>query len=192
MLLSGFCFKEEHSPVNDSYMTFETLKYLSISLVFYSSYSVLNKLLYSMELVKQLLVITILGCTIKIVCNFIFVNYLGQNGLALSSSISYVFFFGSSLILVKLRLKFSLTKIIFHKTIFVLFNALISFTLARITLLIFTSGKWPALLTGIFGIIVFVVIFSLNILLIETNRVSGLYRIFSVGTNFRGFFTPKN
>ncbi len=88
-------------------MTFEVLKYYAVSLIFYSSYAVINKLLYGANLVKILLVITVTGCFIKIAANFYLVKDLQQNGLAISTSISYLFFFiaGIGVVLIKLKLK---------------------------------------------------------------------------------------
>ncbi len=185
-------FQRGAFSIKDSYMTYETLKYLSISLVFYSSYSVLNKLLYSMELIKQLLLITIVGCSIKVICNFIFVEYLGQNGLALSSSVSYMFFFISSLLLVKFRLRINLNKILLYKFIFVLLNAAFSFIINRIILLQLTSAIHSELLNEILGLIIFITIFVINTMLIETSKISGIYRIFYSGTNLSKFFTNRH
>ena len=74
----------------DTASTFNLLKIYSISLLFYSTYSLYNKILYSAKLIKQLLLITILGMMIKIVFNFLLVTHLKQSGLALSTVISYL------------------------------------------------------------------------------------------------------
>lgn len=116
----------------DSLITFEALKYFSISLIFYSSYVVLNKLMYSLELIKQLLLITIIGCTLKVVLNFILVDGMKQDGLALSSSISYIFFFGTSLLMVRKKLLFSINRIFLQKLILLLINSFISYTISDI------------------------------------------------------------
>ena len=88
-------------------MTFQVLKYYAVSLIFYSSYAVINKLLYGANLIKILLVITLTGCFIKIAANFYLVRDLQQNGLAISTSISYLFFFiaGIGVVLIKLKLR---------------------------------------------------------------------------------------
>ena len=61
-------------------------------MMFYAIYNVINKLIYSLGLLKNLLYLTVLGICLKIFLNFLFVDTLKQNGLALSTSISYIFF----------------------------------------------------------------------------------------------------
>ncbi len=85
-------------------MTFGVLKFYSISLVFYSVYAVFNKIFYSINKIKLLLWITVTGLLIKLVLNFLFIE-LEQNGLALSTSISYMFFFFSTYFILNIKLK---------------------------------------------------------------------------------------
>lgn len=89
----------------DTLITSSALTFYSLSIVFYSAYSILNKMIYSIGLIKKLLLITIIGIAIKILFNLIFVGSYFQDGLALSTSISYMFFFISSLHLVYKHLK---------------------------------------------------------------------------------------
>jgi putative peptidoglycan lipid II flippase len=80
----------------DTIITFKILKIYSCSLIFYSSYALLNKIIYSAKSLKALLIITVIGALIKISLNFYLVGIYKQNGLAISSSISYTFLFCSS------------------------------------------------------------------------------------------------
>ena len=190
-LIIRLLFQRGAFGIKDSYMTYETLKYLSISLVFYSGYAVLNKLLYSMNLGKQLLIITILGCSIKITCNFLFVGSLGQNGLALSSSISYIFFFISSLLLVKTQLRLDLNKIIISKFAFILFNTLFSFGLSRIVLHYLVA--WESLVfTQIIGLLLFVIIFVVNSFMLESKKILNIFRVFLPKSNLHKYFASRN
>ena len=91
---------------SDTLMTTSALKYLSVSLIFYSIYSILNKMIYSARLIKFLLILTVIGVAIKIALNFLLVDIFYQNGLALSSSISYIFFFFVSISILARRLPF--------------------------------------------------------------------------------------
>lgn len=117
---------------NDSYMTFETLKFFSVSLMFYSSYAILNKLMYSIELIKQLLLITILGCALKVIFNFILVSYMKQDGLALSSSISYIFFFSSAMYIIKRKISLRINSLLTQRLYIKLGNVLISFLISAL------------------------------------------------------------
>src|SRR5690606_16907302 len=86
-------------------MTFDILRFLSLSLVFYTVYSILNKIFYSIDKVKVLLFITIAGIFLKFLFNLFFVPLFSQNGLALSTTLSYLFFFSASYLFLKYKLK---------------------------------------------------------------------------------------
>ncbi len=85
-------------------LTFGVLRFYSLSLVFYSVYAVFNKIFYSLNKIKILLGITIAGLLIKLILNFLLID-LEQNGLALSTSISFMFFFLASYIFLNIKLK---------------------------------------------------------------------------------------
>ncbi|MBZ0200376.1 MAG: polysaccharide biosynthesis C-terminal domain-containing protein, partial [Ignavibacteriaceae bacterium] len=70
-------------------LTGDILKIFSLSLVFYSSYAIINKFLYATNLLNQLVKLSFLALVIKIVLNFLLVEKFMQNGLAWSSTISY-------------------------------------------------------------------------------------------------------
>lgn len=168
---------------NDSIMTFETLKYFSISLIFYSGYAILNKIIYSMEFIKELLLITLIGCTIKVFGNLVFVGYFRQDGLALSSSISYIFFFISSLMLVRKKLHFNINSIFLYKLVFILFNAFLALLISRILVPGIIKADLPANLIQISQMLVFLLVFFVNSFLTETEKIFSLPRKFS----FRNF-----
>jgi peptidoglycan biosynthesis protein MviN/MurJ (putative lipid II flippase) len=86
--------------------------------------------MYSLELIKQLLIITIAGCSLKVIFNFILVCYLKQDGLALSSSLSYFFFFGTSLLLIVNRLQFNIQKIFIQRLLLLLINSFLAYILS--------------------------------------------------------------
>jgi len=88
-------------------ITYNALKYYSISLVFYSAYAVLNKIFYSLNLAKILLAVTIAGILLKMFLNFVLVEQFEQNGLALSTSISFIFFFIVSYLILNRKLNIS-------------------------------------------------------------------------------------
>lgn len=75
---------------NSTLITFGVLKFYSLSLVFYSVYAVFNKIFYSINQAKLLLLITVSGVILKFVLNFLFVGFQ-QEGLALSKYQFYIF-----------------------------------------------------------------------------------------------------
>jgi len=145
----------------DSLLTFNTLKYLVLSFIFYSVYSISNKLFYSANLVKPLLFITIIGIIIKIIFNFLLVDLMKQNGLALSTSLSYLFFFGGSLII--LKKKNIITENIFiRELLFHFISAVISLIVVK---LFFISTNFN---NGYLEIIFFLIIIYINNLMLNS------------------------
>lgn len=94
---------------SDTLMTASALKYFSLSIVFYSIYSILNKIFYSAKWIKMLLIITVAGIFLKLLLNFLLVDKYAQNGLAFSSSVSYFFFFITAFIIIDRKLSLKLT-----------------------------------------------------------------------------------
>lgn len=87
-------------------MTYEVLKMLSLSLVFYSAYSVVNKLIYSSGLVHQLFWLSVAVLLVKTILSYYLVMTFRQSGLALATSISYILLSICGYLIVKLKLDF--------------------------------------------------------------------------------------
>ncbi|MHB1688792.1 MAG: lipid II flippase MurJ [Ignavibacteriaceae bacterium] len=149
-------------------MTFDVLKYYALSLIFYSSYAVINKLMYSANLVRSLLVITVLGCSLKVVMNFIMVGIYQQNGLAISTTISYLFFFLSAAILTAYKLNLS-NKHFVKEFLFCSANSLFSFLIANI--LITGNITNSFLINGLLKLITFTLIYAVNSIISKHNSV---------------------
>jgi len=148
-------------------MTFGVLRIFSISLVFFSVYSVLNKIFYSLNETKLLLLITIAGLSIKLLFNFLFID-LEQNGLALSTSLSYLFFFFASYIVLNYKLKIK-DKSLFIKDFIVHFiNCIICLISIKIISDIYqVSNIFEDVLTITF----FLFIYLINLILIKHNAL---------------------
>jgi putative peptidoglycan lipid II flippase len=86
--------------------TFRVLQILSISLIFFSSYAIINKIIFSMNLVKQLFYISVISLFIKILLNILLVQKYQQYGLAASSSVTYIFMSISGFLLVQKKLSY--------------------------------------------------------------------------------------
>jgi putative peptidoglycan lipid II flippase len=112
---------------HDTQMTFQILRIYTFSLIFYSSYAIMNKVIYGSGLIKQLLKISIVIFFLKIALNFLLVNNFKQNGLAISTMISYILLTVGvySLLLRKLKLKNSLSY--FYTIVFYLLTGIISY-----------------------------------------------------------------
>jgi putative peptidoglycan lipid II flippase len=162
-------------------ITYNALKYYSISLVFYSVYAVLNKIFYSLNLAKLLLLITILGISLKLLLNFLFVEKYEQNGLALSTSISFIFFFASSYLVLNKKLNIS-DKNIFIKEYFLYFiNCCICFLIIYILM---NSLLNSTILIEVMMIGIFIVLYSLNLILVKHKSVLLLSNVMrNIGTS---------
>jgi putative peptidoglycan lipid II flippase len=162
-------------------ITYNALKYYSISLVFYSVYAVLNKIFYSLNLAKLLLLITILGISLKLLLNFLFVEKYEQNGLALSTSISFIFFFASSYLVLNKKLNIS-DKNIFIKEYFLYFiNCCICFLIIYILM---NSLLNATILIEVMMIGIFIVLYSLNLILVKHKSVLLLSNVMrNIGTS---------
>ena len=117
---------------SDTLDTFLALKAYAFSIIFYSTYAIFNKIIYAAKFVNSLLLITVIGIVLKIVLNFIFVGLWKQNGLALSTSITYLFFFLSSFILVYKKLPLKNESLFLKELIFHLTNGLLSYIVTQI------------------------------------------------------------
>jgi putative peptidoglycan lipid II flippase len=155
-------------------ITFEALKYYAISLVFYSAYSVLNKIFYSINLAKILLAITIIGIFLKLLVNFLLVKDLQQFGLALSTSITYIFFFISCYLVINYKLRIRDKSIFVKEFIFSLVAGGFSLIVVNLLSNLFFLQN---LVDEILKIIIFLVIYSINLIFIKHKAVVILHRI---------------
>lgn len=111
----------------DSNFTFPILQALSISLVFYSLYTIFNKMIYGINGVKYLLLLTIAGVALKLFLNYYLVGKYSEQGLALATSLSYIFFSMFALFYIRAKIKIELAALL-YECIFSLATCLIIFS----------------------------------------------------------------
>lgn len=158
---------------SDTIITSSVLFYYSLSIVFYAVYGVLNKIIYSIGLINKLLIITISGIVIKVVLNYIFVENMMQDGLALSSSISYLFFFFTALYIIYKNILFKNKTIFFAELIFHLFNSTLSFYLVKQVSFLLPAG----FLFIVLEIILFIMIVTMNVFLLKNSSAQIIIRM---------------
>ena len=145
---------------HDSEITFSVLKIYAYSLIFYSSYAVLNKLIYSKKLIGYLLLVAVMSISLKIILNFVFVDNLKQDGLALSTTLSFSSFFFLSFLVVIVRIKVQDKSYFFRELFWGLINGAVSILLSSwLTLLLFRD---LSIASDIFQIVIFIIIYGLN------------------------------
>ncbi|MBL1213615.1 MAG: oligosaccharide flippase family protein [Ignavibacteriae bacterium] len=74
---------------SDTVLTFDMLKIYAGSIVFYSAYAIINKMIYSARLLKNLVFISLLAAIVKICLAFLLIDNYQQEGLAFSTSAAY-------------------------------------------------------------------------------------------------------
>jgi putative peptidoglycan lipid II flippase len=145
-------------------ITYNALKCYSVSLIFYSIYSVLNKMFYSMNLSKLLLIVTIIGILLKLIFNFLLVEQYQQYGLALSTSISFIFFFVVSYLVINTKLKITDKTIFIKEFCFYFINCCICFMVIYIPMSLL-SVKTIYTEFGMIGI--FIAVYLMNLVLLK-------------------------
>jgi putative peptidoglycan lipid II flippase len=159
----------------DTLITFQILKIYSCSLIFYSSYSLLNKILYSAKSLQALLVITVIGAIIKILLNILLVKSYQQNGLALSSAVSYSFLFVASAFYIYKYLNVkSILKFIPY-TVFYLLNAFVCYLSIQILV---NAFNFAPNIKSIIALLLFPVLFYLTLIFLKDHSAKLLNNVF--------------
>ena len=155
-------------------MTSEILVVLALSLIFYSTYSIFNKIFYSGGFTKSLLIITITGIFVKFIMNIFLVKQLSQIGLALSTALSYITFFLLAALFLKLRLKITIGDVFIRELVFNLSNGMLSFLMTELIIsIIYIYNQM------IFAILIFSFSYILNIVLVKHSTVTTFKHTFS-------------
>lgn len=161
----------------DTLDTFITLKVYSISLIFYSAYSILNKVLYGAKFVNYLLIITICGIALKILLNLVFVGVWQQNGLALSTSFSFIFFFCASFILIHKILPLEIRSLFIKELTFHFVNGFISYFIVEV---IFSSVNTSNIFLDIIKIVLYLLVFLMNNFIMGNKSIVIIKELFNI------------
>jgi len=129
----------------ESKRAYELLQILTLSLFFYGIYSILYRVYFVINKIRILLTLSLIGLIIKLFFNFILVSMLKENGLALSTSISYISLALLSFFYLiykgEVVIKISHVKEIFLTVIISMFSLFISNVLAKaINFSVFTNS----------------------------------------------------
>ncbi len=169
--LLGLVFERGNFSTNETRITSQVLSYYSLGIVFYAVYAVINKLFYSSSMLKSLFYISVVGIIVKVMINFILVNLMAQNGLALGTTISYTFFFLVSITTIRKKLRFK-SRIKFSSTfLFYLLNGIFSMLVAFIL-------SDTLLVQKLLGVFVFVIVYSINLIILKSSLLQILKTTF--------------
>lgn len=144
---------------DDTLLTYSALQYYSFSLVFLSTYFLIVKILYSIRQYFFVLKISLAAFVLKIALNFILIKDFQQNGLALSTSIIFIFLFTISYF-------FGIKKVIskdyhnlFLAGLYFLFNASLSYACVKI---ISTLFNFEFISFHLVGLVLFSILYLSN------------------------------
>lgn len=144
---------------SDTLMTFQVLQNYCLSLIFFSNYLISVKLLYSINEYKKVLLFSILALAMKIGLNFILVDKLEQNGLALSTSFIYLLLFISGYYFSNKLLKIENKLFHFNSIIYFLLNGLISYILSNQLIKIISFNS---IIDQFVAVILFIIFYIIN------------------------------
>lgn len=152
----------------DTVLTASLLQIFAYSLLFYSAFSIINKLILTAGLINKLLIISVAALILKIALNFILAGALKQDGLAYSSSICYAFMSIAGYWVVVKKVGFGCSLRFFGSAAVDILNALISLFLASI---IFDYLLPVSVYGKLIAVILFCCIYVLNAILIKTEEI---------------------
>lgn len=156
-------FQRGEFKIKETVITFNILKYLSISLIFYSAYAIVNKILFGVGEYKFLLMLYLSAICLKIIFSFLFITDMKQNGLALSSSICYIFLFIASYFYLTKKINSERKMLIFSEMLISVLVGLLSFAIFYIISLAIKSNDVNVNLLKIFAFISIYVFTSFKI-----------------------------
>jgi len=171
--------------------TYNALIAYSFSFVFISSYVVLNKLFYSLNKIKTLFVVTIIGIFIKLILSFELVSLFKQTGLAMSSSFTYLFFFSVSYFLIFKWLGNKNFSVFFVELLFSGINGLFTYyVIWSLGLKVIFDSQTVAIFLNIF---LFFAVYFINAYLVSHKSVSMIFdminKIFGTHYKSRGYLS---
>lgn len=160
---------------SDTVLTASLLRIFAYSLIFYSGYSIINKLIFTTGLVGKLLQISAFTLILKILLNFWLCGQFKQDGLAYSSSICYFFISAAGYVIVMKRLNFGFSGELFGG---IFINLLLTLLAAAIS---FGAQKliFPGLIWGKFIILaLFGILFTAGSVIIRSDEIGVFKGIF--------------
>ncbi|MFH0734505.1 MAG: lipid II flippase MurJ [bacterium] len=156
-------FQRGQFSYKDTLLTSEVLKYYAIGIPFIAGYSIMNKLLYSLSMVKYLLLIVLVSFFIKVFSSYLLIDQYYHNSLAISSTLAFIFMFLSGYVGIQYFLKFSQKSFFINNLLYYFVQSIIAFF---ITSFLMFEFKFFQYFNQLIFICVFIIIVGLfNIIL---------------------------
>jgi putative peptidoglycan lipid II flippase len=165
----------------DTLQTHRALQFYIISLVFYSAYLIAVKLFYSINRYALIMYLSIAAFFLKILFNYLLVDKLYQNGLALSTSLIYLFLFIMAFYYAVRQVNIHNYLSSYMSIIYFLLNGILSFGVMRLSFVII-KGQGLGIRIG--EIVVFLLIYLFNSFYLDNYESNILKNSFN--TLFKG------
>jgi putative peptidoglycan lipid II flippase len=149
-----------------TFLTAGVLEVFSLSLIFYASFAIVNKLFYGTNMIKPLVILTVTGVLIKVILNAIFIETYLQEGLAYSTSISYSIMFIGGYYWTSARNKFKHKSFYWKDILFYLLNAVLSYLIVH---LLFGLIEYESIFTFILRVVLFLGLFVSNLIYLKSS-----------------------
>ena len=153
---------------SDTDLTYSVLRYFSLGLIFISVYQLTVKIFYSLNKYFLVLAISISAILIKCILNLWLVKIMQENGLAISTTIAYLFLLVLGISIISVKFDIIDIKHFLLKLLYFLVNALMAYLLTRI-LLSFNNKNDIYLASSM--LISFVFIYMLNSLITKNHEL---------------------
>jgi len=144
---------------SDTIRTHKVLQFYIVSLVFYSAYLIAVKLFYSINRYALIMYLSIAAFFLKILLNYLFVDKLFQNGLALSTSLIYLFLFVLAFYYAVRQINMNNYWSCYVSIVYYLLNGILSYLIMRVCFIFITDQE---LWAKACEMILFLVIYVLN------------------------------
>ena len=119
--------------------TFSVLKYYSFGLVFISIYHLFVKIFYSVKKYNYVLIISVSAIVVKLLLSALLVKEFKEEGLALSTTLLYVFLMFFAIFINFIEIKVIKINIFLQKIIINITNLMISYFISQLLSLIHIS-----------------------------------------------------
>lgn len=174
-------FERGEFSAEDTLLTAKALSVYSYGLVFYSIYLLIVKLFYSFNNYAIVFYLSLGSILIKVIFNFILVQNLSFNGLALSTSLVYLLLFLSGLLLANKKF-ISLKPTKFFGFLLINFiNLFLIITILQISRTVF--GKF--LFQTIIEIFFLFILYLTNVIILDSKYLSEIIPKFKIMSVFR-------
>lgn len=156
--------------------TFSVLKYYSFGLVFISIYHLFVKIFYSIKKYNYVLIISVLAIFAKLLLSALLVKEFGEEGLALSTTLLYVFLMFFAIIINFIEIKVIKINIFIRKIAIVITNLMISYLISQLLCeLVRLNDSGSKVVSAMF----FISLFFLTAYILTENEINMIKRAIS-------------